>query len=240
MVPKVSRERSGGGAVGLEVSGLKGIEEETSSQMTTNAKVGAASFEIEIPVPSPEEMCDDPHDDHDDDQRRQAAGVAFSMWLGLLLDGIPESLLIGFMTNSSKIEMIFVAAIFMANFPEAYSAAAILYGQGIKATKIMGMWGIVFVMTGCLAAFGSWCMPKDTHGNPAAQRFEERAGAIMEGITGGSMMAMIATAMLPEAFHQAGSLSGLLFVVGFGAAHQLAGFGLTNSWQPPCSGNHLF
>ena len=37
----------------------------------------------------------------------------------------------------------------------------------------------------------------------------------MEGLTGGSMLAMVSTAMLPEAFHGAGPRSGILFVIGF-------------------------
>jgi len=160
---------------------------------------------------------------HEDDSHK--ANVAFSMWLGLLLDGIPESLLIGFMTNSGKLTNLFLIAIFIANFPEAFSAAAILRAQNVTAKQILAMWGFVCVMTGCLAMTGSYLMPHDTRGNHELEQLEERGGALLEGLTGGSMMAMIATAMLPEAFHSAGMHAGIFFVAGFVTSDMISGTG---------------
>lgn len=161
--------------------------------------------------------------DHEDDAHK--SNVAFSMWLGLLLDGFPESLLIGFMTNSGKLTTLFLIAIFIANFPEAFSAAAILKAQNVSAKQILAMWGFVFIMTGTLAMTGSFIMPHDTQGNHELEKLEERGGALLEGMTGGSMMAMIATAMLPEAFHSAGMHAGLFFVAGFVTSDMISGTG---------------
>jgi len=151
----------------------------------------------------------------DTEKAARAQQLAMSMWLGLLLDGIPESLVIGFMVNAHKISLIFVIAIFIANFPEAYSASALLDAQKLPRVKIFMMWFLVFMVTGALACLGSLLLPEAQHGDEEAERFEERAAAIMEGITGGSMMAMLGTAMLPEAFHMVGAPSGLLFAAGF-------------------------
>lgn len=160
--------------------------------------------------------------DHDEAHK---SNVAFSMWLGLLLDGIPESLLIGFMTNSGKLTNLFLIAIFIANFPEAFSAAAILKAQKVSAKQILAMWGFVCIMTGTLAMTGSFIMPHDTQGNHELEKLEERGGALLEGLTGGSMMAMIATAMLPEAFHSAGMHAGIFFVAGFVTSDMISGTG---------------
>lgn len=149
--------------------------------------------------------------------------VAMSMWLGLLLDGIPESLMLGFMTNEKTISFTFLAAIFVANFPEAFSGASILKAQGMPARKVFLMWFIVFVLTGVLAMVGSLIMP--VGGGSVQEKVRDSTTAIAEGLTGGAMLAMIATAMLPEAFKGAKEEAGVLFVLGFVLSVFITGLG---------------
>jgi zinc transporter ZupT len=52
--------------------------------------------------------------------------VAFSIWLGILIDGVPESMLIGFMQSEGELSVAFIVAVFLANFPEAMSSAALM------------------------------------------------------------------------------------------------------------------
>jgi len=54
------------------------------------------------------------------------SAVAFSIWLGILIDGVPESMLIGFMQSEGELSVAFIVAVFLANFPEAMSASAIM------------------------------------------------------------------------------------------------------------------
>mmetsp|Transcript_55334 Transcript_55334/g.117975 ORF Transcript_55334/g.117975 Transcript_55334/m.117975 type:complete len:476 (+) Transcript_55334:187-1614(+) len=143
------------------------------------------------------------------------SSVAISMWLGLLLDGIPESLMLGFMTNEGSIGFEFLVAIFIANFPEAFSGASLLIKQGMSTTKVFAMWTTVFVVTGLLALVGSWIMPDHVEPGSTADKVRDFSTACMEGLTGGAMLAMISTAMLPEAYRGAGEPAGLLFVLGF-------------------------
>jgi len=56
----------------------------------------------------------------------KGANVAFSIWLGILIDGVPESMLIGFMQSEGELSIAFIVAVFLANFPEAMSASAIM------------------------------------------------------------------------------------------------------------------
>merc|ERR1740130_1368967 len=78
-------------------------------------------------------------------------------------------------------------------------------------------------MTGILAMVGSLIIPVNDTPSPADIEKMSRDGprvlewitAAMEGFTGGAMLAMVSTAMLPEAFHGTGNLSGSIFVLGF-------------------------
>mmetsp|Transcript_135965 Transcript_135965/g.378949 ORF Transcript_135965/g.378949 Transcript_135965/m.378949 type:complete len:422 (-) Transcript_135965:251-1516(-) len=144
-----------------------------------------------------------------------SSNVALSMWLGLLLDGIPESLMLGFMTNEKAISFTFLVAILVANFPEAFSGASLLTSQGMKKHRVFLMWFVVFALTGFLSMVGSLIMPNAVTKGSIEERVRYTSTAAFEGLTGGAMLAMIATAMIPEAFRGAGEAAGLLFVLGF-------------------------
>jgi zinc transporter ZupT len=62
--------------------------------------------------------------------------AAVAMWLGIGLDGIPESVLIGFITNELAMTVAFIVAIFVANFPEAFSSASMLKARGMETWKL--------------------------------------------------------------------------------------------------------
>eukprot|EP00439_Symbiodinium_sp_Y106_P020054 s3763_g2.t1 len=156
------------------------------------------------------------HEDDTGEVTTSSGNVALSMWLGMMLDGIPEALMLGFMTNEGAVTFSFLVAIFIANFPEAFSGASLLLGQRMGVWRIMAMWLILFSLTGLLAMIGSLIMPANVErGSDLAQK-RDKVTACMEGLTGGAMLAMVSTAMLPEAFKGAGDRAGLLFVLGFG------------------------
>lgn len=144
-----------------------------------------------------------------------SAQVALSMWLGMMLDGIPEALMLGFMTNEGSVTFSFLVAIFIANFPEAFSGSSLLRGQKMPVSRILLMWMVLFTLTGLLAMIGSLIMPANVARGSDLAKKRDSATALMEGITGGAMLAMVSTAMLPEAFKGAGDKAGLIFVLGF-------------------------
>eukprot|EP00913_Durusdinium_trenchii_P023015 g21610.t1 len=128
-----------------------------------------------------------------------SAQVALSMWLGMMLDGIPEALMLGFMTNEGAVSFAFLVAIFIANFPEAFSGSSLLLGQKMPVSRMLGPRSL---------------RAAEARGSDLARK-RDKATALMEGITGGAMLAMVSTAMLPEAFKGAGDKAGLIFVLGF-------------------------
>ncbi|MBN1627069.1 MAG: cyclic nucleotide-binding domain-containing protein [Deltaproteobacteria bacterium] len=144
--------------------------------------------------------------------------AALSIWLGIALDGIPESLIIGILvviaaTSGTSISLAFIAGVFLANLPEAMSSAVTMKRQGTGFGRIFWMWMSLCVMTGLGALVGALIFPAHPEGT---MRY---AISAIEGIAGGAMLTMIAETMLPEAFEQGGgTIVGLSTLVGFLAA----------------------
>ena len=137
------------------------------------------------------------------------SGAAFAIWLGILLDGIPESLVIGAsMLHGSTVSMTLIAGVFLANFPEALSSSVGMSKQGSSRSKIIWMWTSLMLMTGIGAFLGYFTFGGLPHG----------LFVFVEGLAAGAMLAMIAETMLPEATEQGGPAVGMMTVLGFLAA----------------------
>ncbi len=140
-------------------------------------------------------------------------GASLAIWLGIFLDGIPESLVIGMLAlNPRGMSMAFIAGVFLANLPEAMSSAVSMKNNGMKLMKIMMMWGSICLFTGIGAYFGATLFPV----HPTGGLYYFVMGT--EGLAAGAMLTMIAETMLPEAFEQGGSIVGLSTLAGFLAA----------------------
>jgi len=146
--------------------------------------------------------------------------VAMAMWLGVAMDGIPEAILLGFITNEKAMTVAFIVSIFVANFPEAFSSASMLRAKtDMSGWTIFLLWASLCVVTTFLAGCASAVLPHDLHSQPHGQGGWGDAvvlsGAAIEGLAGGAMMAMVCATMLPEAFHHGGKWSGVCAVLGF-------------------------
>jgi len=136
-------------------------------------------------------------------------GAAMAMFLGILLDGIPESFVIGAnVLVTGGISLSLVAGLLLANLPEALSSAAGMKEQGMRVAKILWMWTSLMLITGVGAGFGAMFL----EGAP------ESVFAWIEGIAAGAMLTMVAETMLPEAFHKGGGVVGISTLAGFLAA----------------------
>jgi len=129
-----------------------------------------------------------------------ASTLALGMLAGIVADGVPESVLIGFLATGGKLSTMFVVSLFIANFPESFSSASLMQEhQTFSKAAIIGMWTIPCVMTGTLAALAAYCVPANMQDSIEV----EVTAAIIEGLAGGMMLAMIASVMLPQAFNMA-------------------------------------
>ncbi|MDZ4730409.1 MAG: cyclic nucleotide-binding domain-containing protein [Xanthomonadales bacterium] len=141
-------------------------------------------------------------------QRRGGSNVALAIWLGIALDGIPESLIIGSTMEGATVSLALIGGLFLANVPESMSSAVVMKGQGGKTWSIMLMWTALMVMTAVGAAVGHMFIAE------APRELQ----ALLEGMAAGAMLAMVAQTMLPEAYAHGGWLTGLMTVCGFLAA----------------------
>lgn len=151
---------------------------------------------------------------------REHKGAPLAIWLGILLDGIPESFVIGagFLgiltakmaystpTFVQVIPYTFIAALILSNFPEAMSSSIGMKNQGWKATKILLLWISLMIMT----AIGS------VIGYSIGSKVDHTIVIGIEGVAAGAMLTMIAQTMIPEAVHLGGhNIVGLSTLAGF-------------------------
>jgi len=143
----------------------------------------------------------------------KAGDNGLAIVLGALLDGIPESVVLGTtLLGGGGVGVPFLAAVFMSNVPEALSAAADLRREGHKPMWIIGLWVGVAVVSGLAAAFGYALLGG----------MGENAIPLIQSFAAGAILTMLADTMIPEAFADGGNLTGLATVFGFATAFLLS------------------
>src|SRR4051812_13957277 len=84
-----------------------------------------------------------------------SAGSPLAIVLGTVLDGIPESMVIGLTILQGKgIGAAYVTAVFVSNLPEAIAATTGLVADGWRRLHILGLWVMVAVVSGLASAAG--------------------------------------------------------------------------------------
>jgi zinc transporter, ZIP family len=147
---------------------------------------------------------------------RRGAGVepaatsnGLALALGALLDGIPESVVLGTtLLGGGMISIPFLVAVAISNLPEGLSAASDLRREGHSPGWIMRLWIVVALASGLAAALGYGVLgDMGPFWVPLIQSFA--AGAILT---------MLVDTMIPEAYRDGGGLTGLVTVAGFALA----------------------
>jgi zinc transporter, ZIP family len=138
----------------------------------------------------------------------QSSGNAQAIFLGTLLDGIPESFVIGLtLVTGGSVSAAFVVSVFMSNLPESMAATSGLLRAGWESSHVYWMWVAVLAASVVAAAAGYIYFKNSTAG-----------GEFVSSFAAGALLTMLADTMLPEAFEFRGKLVGLLTVLGFGVA----------------------
>lgn len=132
-------------------------------------------------------------------------GAPLAIWLGITLDGIPESLVIGASIIDHSIEISLIVGLFLSNYPEALSSSIGMCKQGLSKSRVLMMWSSLMLFTGIGAALGSIFF---IGASPASY-------ALIQGVAAGAMLTMIAETMLPEAYFKGGSVVGISTLMGF-------------------------
>jgi CRP-like cAMP-binding protein len=135
-------------------------------------------------------------------------GAPLAIWLGILLDGIPESVVIGSSLIHAPVSFSLIAGLFLSNYPEALSSSVGMRQQGMSFARVLFMWASLMLLTGIGAALGSiFFVGADPH-----------AFGLVQGIAAGAMLTMIAQTMVPDAYLKAGPVIGISTLMGFLAA----------------------
>lgn len=138
------------------------------------------------------------------------SGAAMAIWLGILIDAIPESLVIGMLATSTKgISLALITGVFLANFPEAMSSSVGMEKSGLSKKRIYLMWLSITAITGIGAFLGAVLFPAEAQGN----NLIFISG--IEGLAAGAMLTAIAESMLPEAYENGGAIVGFSTLMGF-------------------------
>lgn len=145
----------------------------------------------------------------------QGSGAAIA--IGALLDGIPESVVLGLsLLHGGEVGIAVVAAVFVSNVPEGLSSAAGMKRAGRPASYVFGVWGGIAVASGIAALVGNLTLES---ASPAVI-------AVITAVAAGAILAMVADTMIPEAFERAHVLTGLITTVGF-----LSAFAIERLWS---------
>jgi ZIP family zinc transporter len=139
----------------------------------------------------------------------QAEGNPAAIVLGSVLDGVPESIVIGgSLIAGGGVSVAMVAAAFLSNLPEALGSTAGLAKIGLARRHLLVMWLGIVAISGAAAAAGYLALDDAS----------PRVGAFFQAFAAGAMLTMLADTMMPEAFEEGGKLVGLFTVLGFALA----------------------
>jgi zinc transporter, ZIP family len=138
----------------------------------------------------------------EDDQPGSGTAIA----IGALLDGIPESVVLGVsLIGGGGVGTAVLAAIFISNVPEGLSSAAGMKRAGRSARYVFGVWGGIALISGLAALVGY----------VALDGVSTAVLAVITAVAAGAILAMLADTMIPEAFEQAHVLTGLITALSF-------------------------
>ena len=142
------------------------------------------------------------HQPSEDEQSGSGAAIA----IGALLDGIPESVVLGLsLLGGGGVSPAVLVAIFISNVPEGLSSAAGMKQAKRSASYVFGVWGGIAVASGLASLVGYL----------ALDGVSPSLIAVITAVAAGAILAMLADTMIPEAFEKAHVLTGLITAVGF-------------------------
>jgi ZIP family zinc transporter len=137
--------------------------------------------------------------------------AAMPIVLGTVLDGVPESVVLGLTLIGGSVSLPMLIAVWISNLPEALVSTAGLKRQGWRAGGLLLLWSGIVVSSAVASAAGYGIFADSP--DPTI--------AFILAFAGGAILTMLADSMMPEAFRDSGPLAGLVTTFGFATAYAL-------------------
>jgi ZIP family zinc transporter len=166
----------------------------------------------------PEEPVEDAEDLAGDEARPSGADAttARNLTVGMVLDGIRESIAIGLtLLGGGTVSVALVGAVFLSNLPDAIGVAAALLAGGIELRKVLFRFAAI-VVVGFAAGLAGYAILKPS---------EADLIAVIQTIAAGAMVVVCVNEMVPIAVRGAGRHAGLAAAAGFAVAAFLSTIG---------------
>ncbi len=142
----------------------------------------------------------------------QSSGSPLAIVLGSVLDGIPESFVLGLTVLQGGVSIALLTGVLLSNFPEGMSSSSGLRVAGWPRGRVVRLWLLVIAASAVSAALGY----------VALDPTQGRTGALVEAFAAGALLAMVTDTLLPEAFEEEGVFTGGLVVIGFAISVMLS------------------
>jgi ZIP family zinc transporter len=143
----------------------------------------------------------------------QSGGSGTGILLGSLLDGLPESLVLGLsLAHNPTVSIAFVFAVAISNVPQGLGGSAGMLAAGWAKSKITRLWLAVCVLSIVAAVLGY----------QIGIQIPGATGAGVDAFAAGALLVMLTDSMIPESFEHGGREAGLALVLGFAVAVAMA------------------
>nr|WP_202388235.1 ZIP family zinc transporter [Nocardioides flavescens] len=145
------------------------------------------------------------------EQEQSGSGAAIA--IGALLDGVPESVVLGLsLLGGGGVGVPVLAAIAISNLPEGLSSSAGMKANGRSARYVFGVWTAIALASGLAGALGVL----------ALDGASDATVSVITAVAAGAILTMVADTMIPEAFARTQLWTGLITTAGFIAAFALS------------------
>ena len=144
--------------------------------------------------------------DHKKGKASQQSNLVVPMILAIILDGIPESIVIGLgIFEGGAVSVAMLVAVFISNMPEAIAGTTGMKASGWKNGKIIMLWSFIALI----------CALSTIAGFSFFSGLSVLWIAFIEAFAGGAILIMLANSMIPESYEHAGKLAGIFTIFGF-------------------------
>jgi ZIP family zinc transporter len=136
----------------------------------------------------------------------KGAGLFIPMVLAIILDGVPESIVIGMgIFEEGVVSLAMLVAVFVSNLPEAIAGSTGMQSIGWSKQKIILLWSFIALV----------CSAATVAGYSLFAGVSDLWLSFIQAFAGGAILIMLANSMIPEAYEHSGKLAGVFTVLGF-------------------------